>query len=885
MRFWRIHFGALLRKSLAVVTVLAIFAIWKTFQNTEDGVGGIFLRDTVTFPVQNCRGINANKNGSIISERVTFFNTSSTVNKQVLILSKTSKRALRILLPVLEGHRIAYDIYHLAGGGKDILPSLTDRERGKYVAIIFTSFSHYFGLSLWNKGLLDNYCRAFGVGMILFSQGESTGTLPYINSFPFTVHTSVRRFKSYHVSKNATILRLVKGNNILNADGKFSLTKWSCFVPKSGTNFKTNFEVVATSTFFDTSIESEIEVGGDQKRFPVVVHDLGKHDQIHRIYFGADLEFWPHKLLFLDALGFVSMHKLARSLDRWVQVDIDDIFVGKTGIRMKKEDVKAMIIAQHTLQKLVPGFQFNLGFSGKYFQHGSEEENRGDEEFIENASVFRWFDHTWAHKQPHQVDNVDDMKQQIILNMEFAKMHNIPVDTCYSVAPHHSGVYPVHDILYQAWKETAGVQVTSTEEYPHLKPPWRRRGFIYRDVMVLPRQTCGLFTHTVFLEEYPGGKEVLLKSIYGGELFHSFVTNPISVFMTHLSNYGNDRLALYTFTNVVKFIQCWTNLRLMYLPPLELGKKYFELFPGEVEPVWHNPCKDLRHEEIWPTWKSCNRLPSFLVVGPQKTGTTALHMFLSVHPNVRENKRNKKSYEETQFFASANYYKGLDWYMNNFPEVSSNSSTLLFEKTANYFDSLKAPMRVQALLPEAKIIVILNDPVRRAYSWYQHMRSHDNEAAWSTEFYDLLTSNINASGEVKSLKNRSLRPGLYAEHLERWMLYFPVSQILTVDGERLKSSPVQVMSQVQNFIAVKTKIDYGTLLKYNEHKGFFCLTSRMYNGHSCLGSSKGRKYPPMPKKAEEYLKDYYREPNRQLAELLHKIRQPLPLWLRPDVPQ
>ena len=58
-------------------------------------------------------------------------------------------------------------------------------------------------------------------------------------------------------------------------------------------------------------------------------------------------------------------------------------------------------------------------------------------------------------------------------------------------------------------------------------------------------------------------------------------------------------------------------------------------------------------------------------------------------------------------------------YMNFFPEVAENSSTLLFEKTANYFDSSKAPMRTRALLPEAKIIVILNDPIRRAYSWFQ----------------------------------------------------------------------------------------------------------------------------------------------------------------------
>ena len=58
-------------------------------------------------------------------------------------------------------------------------------------------------------------------------------------------------------------------------------------------------------------------------------------------------------------------------------------------------------------------------------------------------------------------------------------------------------------------------------------------------------------------------------------------------------------------------------------------------------------------------------------------------------------------------------------YMNQFPDVPSNSSTLLFEKTANYFDSAKAAMRVHALLPETKIIVVLDDPVRRAYSWYQ----------------------------------------------------------------------------------------------------------------------------------------------------------------------
>lgn len=56
--------------------------------------------------------------------------------------------------------------------------------------------------------------------------------------------------------------------------------------------------------------------------------------------------------------------------------------------------------------------------------------------------------------------------------------------------------------------------------------------------------------------------------------------------MTHLSNYGNDRLGLYTFESLVRFLQCWTRLRLQTLPPVPLAQKYFELFPQERSPLW-----------------------------------------------------------------------------------------------------------------------------------------------------------------------------------------------------------------------------------------------------------------------------------------------------------
>lgn len=56
--------------------------------------------------------------------------------------------------------------------------------------------------------------------------------------------------------------------------------------------------------------------------------------------------------------------------------------------------------------------------------------------------------------------------------------------------------------------------------------------------------------------------------------------------MTHLSNYGNDRLGPYTFVHLADFVHSCTNLRLQTLPPVQLARKYFELFPEQRDPLW-----------------------------------------------------------------------------------------------------------------------------------------------------------------------------------------------------------------------------------------------------------------------------------------------------------
>ena len=56
--------------------------------------------------------------------------------------------------------------------------------------------------------------------------------------------------------------------------------------------------------------------------------------------------------------------------------------------------------------------------------------------------------------------------------------------------------------------------------------------------------------------------------------------------MTHMTNYGNDRIAPYVFKKLVKFVQRWTNLQLVSAPPKKLGEIYFKIIPDDKTPLW-----------------------------------------------------------------------------------------------------------------------------------------------------------------------------------------------------------------------------------------------------------------------------------------------------------
>ncbi|KAL4239231.1 Bifunctional heparan sulfate N-deacetylase/N-sulfotransferase 1 [Mactra antiquata] len=855
----------------AIVMILMVVLVLVTVMNYRHGHSTTKKENIpAKLPLTTCNMLN--NVGQHVGPNNHDFQGNLKIGRKVLILvdSPFSKNA-KLIVASMESSRYPYKVID----NELNMPTLTHSGKGRFGVIIFETMKLYLTLDSWNRQLIDKYCVEYNVGLIFFMKplDEYEVLSEYVKDFKFSVHYNVA-LKDYRLNSGSKVWRIIKPGEVINET--FPEEDWAVFYPNHS-----SIQPIAYATQISSMYDDYDPNNVDKTKtvFPAVL-DNGDIDGIRKVFFGHNFSFWLHAMMLLDSISYLSHGKLSLGLERNVQIDIDDIFVGAQGTRMKKEDVLALVEAQGRLQKQIDGFRYMLGFSGWYYQHGTDEENVGDEYLLKYKDHFNWFPHMWRHEQPHKFTE-EELRKNMFLNYQFAQERKIPVLHQYAVAPHHSGVFPVHEPLYTAWKSVWDIRITSSEEYPRLHPSWGRRGFVHRGIMVLPRQTCGLFTHTTIYKKYPGGPERLEKSIHGGELFQDFLYNPLNIFMTHLSNYGNDRLALYTFECVIKFVQCWTNLKLQQKTPMEHAIQYFDMFPNEQDPIWKNPCDHDKHMEIWSPNKTCDKWPKLLVIGPQKTGTTALHTFLSMHPLVTSNMNNKQSFEELQFFSGNNYYNGIDWYLDYFPKLNNASVEMLFEKSAGYFDSSRVPKRVHALLPNVRLICILISPAKRAYSWYQHMKAHEDPVALNYSFYDVITALDTAPRQVKSLRDRCLNPGIYSYHIENWLDYFSSRQIYIIDGDILKDKPVEVMDRVQRFLGLKN-FDYGQVLRYDSKKGFYCqIMSDKKN--KCLGGSKGRQYPPMDPKSEEYLSQFYRKHNIALSHLLDKINVRLPNWLEEEL--
>jgi len=109
-------------------------------------------------------------------------------------------------------------------------------------------------------------------------------------------------------------------------------------------------------------------------------------------------------------------------------------------------------------------------------------------------------------------------------------------------------------------------------------------------------------------------------------------------------------------------------------------------------------------------------LIDFLIIGAQRCGTTSLYSYMVLHPQISSAKNKEVHYFDIFF------YKGLDWYLSQFPSLSSNNKNLITGESSPYyiFHPLAAK-RIFKIIPKVKLIVLLRNPVERAYSHYHHI--------------------------------------------------------------------------------------------------------------------------------------------------------------------
>ncbi|KHJ74940.1 sulfotransferase domain protein, partial [Oesophagostomum dentatum] len=180
-----------------------------------------------------------------------------------------------------------------------------------------------------------------------------------------------------------------------------------------------------------------------------------------------------------------------------------------------------------------------------------------------------------------------------------------------------------------------------------------------------------------------------------------------------------------------------------------------------------------------------------------------------------------------------------------------------------------------ALVPEAKIVVILYDPSKRAYSWYQHILSHNDSVALSA---GSLNAILDAeTPQLRKIRQRCISGGRYTHHLDRWLEYYPLSNLILIDGERLREEPAVVLAELNEKLGLPF-FDYASSIRYSSSKRFFC---RIIGGKTkCLGGGKGRVYPPMSPELWSRLNDIFLQDNTALHKFLVKNRLPVPKWLQ-----
>ena len=254
---------------------------------------------------------------------------------------------------------------------------------------------------------------------------------------------------------------------------------------------------------------------------------------------------------------------------------------------------------------------------------------------------------------------------------------------------------------------------------------------------------------------------------------------------------------------------------------------------------------------------NARRLPSFLIIGAERAGTTSLYRYLGRHPQVMTVTLRRKG----AHYFDTNFGKGIRWYRSHFPtewtvhrRARHVGRVVTGEACPYYVFHPLVSERVRSLLPDARLILMLRDPVSRAYSQFRHELARGFEHLPFEDALDAEPERL--AGEDERMRSDPtyvsfphqhfsyLSRGRYLEQVTRWHALFPAEQLLIVDSAAFFADPDKGFREVERFLGI-TEISLREYPRLNARSGAEMAPATL-----------------------ERLREHFAGPNRRLEEYL-----------------
>ncbi len=189
----------------------------------------------------------------------------------------------------------------------------------------------------------------------------------------------------------------------------------------------------------------------------------------------------------------------------------------------------------------------------------------------------------------------------------------------------------------------------------------------------------------------------------------------------------------------------------------------------------------------------------FILAGAQKSGTTALHYFLEKHPRITMGDQ-----EEMHFFDDDGLFSGpVDYELlhRHFPLLPR--STIAGECTPSYLYWKPAAERIWNYNPRIKLLVLLRNPVERAFAHWNMQRFKGREPL---DFLDAVKeekSRIAGAPPREARRFAYVDRGFYVQHLERFFRFFSREQMMIIKFEKFRQEQRETLDSIFSFLGVK----------------------------------------------------------------------------------